>query len=391
MARDYGTLNNIDVEKIDQLKADAFDLFNGDVTFSDTSEDANTVDYEVEGSLSANELILVNRLRLKYAKVRPDRSQALKNVSMKLEGNVLYLKDAAGEDFAKDSPGALRMPSVDDAGHDFIAHIVSTGPSLTESALTGVEWGTNASRIYDENYPVGIYAINLDDTNGGVAFFASAFPVWDAKVSPADTGNNYGTVSALPTDTDAAVFVCLDGSESNPENYAEKPMVCLGVLYAQKSGANVWAFEAMDENTGAGGKPKGIWFDIPKGHFGGKNGSHWDQSGVMTFTSETFKFNTEGDGVVGLSVDCNTRSGNGSSSSNLKLPLPYLATRDVMLSASELIYGGNERFGGKAVLTADTQGATIKYSATNILAYDGFSSGSDEIHLEASYLAYEIT
>jgi hypothetical protein len=297
MARDYGTLNNIDVEKIDQLKADATLLFSGDVTFSNTSEDANTVDYEFEGTLSAGESILVNRLKSKYAKVRPSKHDVFENISFKIDSDTLYLKDAVGEDFAKDSPGALRIPSVNDPGIDFIANIVSAGPSLAASALTNLLWGTKVSTAWSETRLAYVWVGNKDDTQEGVKVFLSACFKTDGRKMP-DNANKIGKLGSLPSEIDIDAFVCTD-SGITVADYVDVPMVCIGVVKMTKSASDVWTYSALDEDTGAGKYGHNIWQVLVKGGIAGTiTNSYYGSNSPSWNGSNLFVYNLRANGDV---------------------------------------------------------------------------------------------
>lgn len=386
---DY-TIYNIDTDQIGQLKADAavvMPLVGG----WDVSQEDYAVDISYDGTLSASQAKALNKLRLKYAKFKPPSGLAIHNFSMEVSGGTLSTKTDAGQNFSNESPGVLRMPSVNDAGYDFIGLIKNTGPTIDDSDLTGVEWESTASVAWGSARPLYIWAINLDDDNANIQLFISAYFKTDANTSPASTGNNYGKIGSLPSDTDTSVFVAMsDDAGLTAADYAGKPMVCLGAIKATKDASNIWTFSALDADTGAGKYMHDVFFAYPAGHGGNAAGEYTATNGPSFPGTEEAKYQVFADGSLRylLSTVSGGNCTNGTGTSNTQVGLPAApdtsALSEYRIPMALFRNGGVVRQNTRAYL--DSNGYLLMtHTAGTIAVNNTFSNSGDDFSLDITY------
>jgi hypothetical protein len=360
------------------------------VTINDNGDYA-TLTVESASALAGTDLRLTERVREEFLVDKVVGETGSKNFSFSLSSNVLSVLSESGYTFDASRIGLAKFDSVNRPGESFTAALTSdiTSDELNGDNLTGMLWGTKTGVAWGNNRPLYIYAINEDDTNANVKLFISGYWKTDETTSPSTT-TKFGKVTSLPSEVDHDAFVAFDSSITAAD-YAGKPMVCLGVVLAQKDASNDWTFQTLTAGTGAGNFGHEVWYDLVEGGIpGSATGSYFGSNGPDWSGTNIYKYQLHPDGrTTNFFQTAGTRT-NGSSSGALAL---YTFAK----SQGNQTAGASYRGGSGRV---DAQGATndpflapsfytiqsIAYVRVydhdgNFVAYNDFSNAADDMNL----------
>lgn len=262
---------------------------------------------------------------------------AVINVDMSYDSGtgVFKLVDNDGNDFSKKSAGSITLPSVSDPNigvplfiTDSDDHTFTDGNGTSD--IIGELFGIQKTSIaYGNNIPLTFYASNLDDTDSGLATFASLNPM--LRVVPAS--GKLGYKGSVSTDKDLNSCFFLKGS--SVASYVGKPCWPIGSFRITKTGTSDDSFVSTLVKNGLGSGDDGIGrfndgnkLTYPAGHGANTNGKYVaDGAGDgPTFQNTTYIWGIDrftGEIWIDLVLDDNTADTvSGSNTTYFGLPVP---------------------------------------------------------------------
>ena len=342
-----------------------------------------TLELFTPSQLSTDDLNDVARIREEFLVDKVQGQCGVKNLSISVEENSVYVRSESGQSFASSRVGLAKIPSNNRPGEFFTATIKNGEFSISEAAVTGVLWHTTNNRKWDKDKLLYLWVINPDDTNENVMVFVSSYFKTDASTSPTGAAK-YGSIGNLPTETGHEAFVALtDTLPVAIDNYEGKPMVCIGAFKATKSSSNAWTFK-MDSDVGVEEFGHELWLDFAKGSGGADSNSFYvgAASAPKFQGGETAKYRVLANGQIQFGYLPSPSAINGSNNQDVQMGLPGKYSgpfSEFRIPLSRIRTSGSIRMNPRMHIDQGSSLAKFEQGMGNVIENDDFSNGQDTV------------
>jgi hypothetical protein len=320
----------------------------------------------------------------------------ISNLGIDLTAGVFSIVDAQGAALSANNPGWVSVQSTT-AGHTVClkataATHVFNDDSHASSHLTNLGFGITEAVNWNLDAPWFLYAVNEDDTDGGLGFFISRLPnLW--RTPAAGAIHDYD--AAAGTDDQTSIF----GMWNDDAGKAQKPCVLIGAFKMQWAAATTdWTVQAFNHNVGMGrpqiDKVVGTSFDFPTGQNGAASTTHLKANGgtAPIFTTNTYQYTIDLDGYCTIYINLNGDSGtDGVGAVTAQVSLPYTSA-GVTAASYGMVYLKAQATGitnpSVLIVSGNSYFAMREAGAATNVENQDFTNGDRKLETSFSYKAF---
>ncbi len=316
-------------------------------------------------------------------------------------GGTVRIRGSNGEPLSDENPGYVSVSKNDGYGDSITLKVTSDvticDADCGQSNLSGWTFGVTETVAWNEYMPVWIVALNLDDTDEGLAF---GFSRTLSREAP--DASLIGDIDTSLEGSQSSLYIMKSGDTSG---YANQPMILIGATSMKKPDASKdWVFI----NNEKGAPPIGeagirwveqIYWVFPIGQNGAQSG-HFTRTGGPTWASPDdyiLKYTVKRSGEINYwgNTENTGICTNGTNSEGMRIALP-IPEYNHESDGDKGIFGlvGSSKIGSRYVTTA--AGANGYNSWTGLyytdigqgVLNDDFSSEHDDLYWSVFYKAF---